>query len=122
LRSVASPPPLIAPTPKTAAPGPVEAADDEPEKLPANRKGRLAMTEIASRRAGDRWFQWLLRGREGGDQTIRVLRSGEPVAVNRFVTSLRMIGPRVLAPAMVVVVGLGIWMVVQSDAWGFGQT
>lgn len=44
------------------------------------------------------------------------------MALNRFVTSLRMIGPRVLAPAMVVVVGLGIWMVVQSDAWGFGQT
>ena len=39
--------------------------------LPANRSGRFAMTEIASGRAGDRWFQWLLRGREGGDQTLR---------------------------------------------------
>lgn len=52
----------------------------------------------------------------------RVLRRGEPVALNRFVTSLWVIRPRVLAPALVVVVGLGIWMVVQSDAWGVGQT
>lgn len=29
------------------------------------------MTEIASARAGDRWFQWLLHGREGGDQSLR---------------------------------------------------
>jgi SAM-dependent methyltransferase len=29
------------------------------------------MTETASAPGGDRWSQWLLRGREGGDQTLR---------------------------------------------------
>lgn len=51
-----------------------------------------------------------------------VLRSGEPEALNRFVVSLRVLGPRVLAPATVLVIGLGIWMVIESNAWDFGQT
>jgi uncharacterized membrane protein len=51
-----------------------------------------------------------------------VLRSGEPDAVARFVRSLRMIGPLVLAPAAVALVGFGIWLVVNSAAWDFGQT
>jgi uncharacterized membrane protein len=51
-----------------------------------------------------------------------VLRGGEHEAVARFVASLRLIGPLTLAPAMVAVVGFGIWLVLESDAWGFGQT
>jgi SAM-dependent methyltransferase len=31
----------------------------------------IAMTETASAAVGDRWSKWLLRGREGGDQTLR---------------------------------------------------
>jgi uncharacterized membrane protein len=50
-----------------------------------------------------------------------VLRSGEPDAVARFVRSLPVVGPRVLAPATVAVVGLGVWLVLNSAAWDFGQ-
>jgi uncharacterized membrane protein len=50
------------------------------------------------------------------------LRSRDAEAVVRFVGNLRVIGPAVFVPAMVGVLGLGIWMVVRSDAWEFGQT
>lgn len=50
-----------------------------------------------------------------------VLRGGEPDAVARFTANLRLIGPRVLAPATVAVVGLGVWMVLNNAAWDFGQ-
>jgi len=33
----------------------------------------------------------------------------------------RVLGPLVLAPATVAVLGLGIGLVVDTDAWGFGQ-
>jgi uncharacterized membrane protein len=51
-----------------------------------------------------------------------VVRSGEPDAVARFVGSLRVIGPLVLAPATVALLGFGIWLVVDSAAWDFGQS
>jgi hypothetical protein len=35
--------------------------------------------------------------------------------------SLRVVGPLVLAPAAVAVLGLGIGLVLNSDAWDFGQ-
>jgi succinate dehydrogenase/fumarate reductase cytochrome b subunit len=41
--------------------------------------------------------------------------------VARFVASLRVIGPAVLAPATVTVLGLGIWLVLDNAAWDFGQ-
>jgi uncharacterized membrane protein len=50
-----------------------------------------------------------------------VLRNGEPEAVARFVASLRAVGPLVLAPATLAVLGLGAWMVLDSDVWTFGQ-
>jgi uncharacterized membrane protein len=50
-----------------------------------------------------------------------VIRGAERDALARFVRSLRIIGPVVLAPASVSVIGFGIWMVVDSDAWDFGQ-
>jgi len=53
---------------------------------------------------------------------IRTLRSGQPDAVGRFVGSLPVIGPIVLAPASLSVVGFGIWLVLDTDAWDFGQT
>jgi uncharacterized membrane protein len=52
----------------------------------------------------------------------RVLRGGEAEALKRFVGSLGAIGPVVLAPATVAVLGFGIWLVLDSDAWAFGQT
>lgn len=50
-----------------------------------------------------------------------VLRRAEPGEVRRFLSTLRVIGPRVLAPATVAVAGLGVWMVLNSAAWDFGQ-
>jgi uncharacterized membrane protein len=51
----------------------------------------------------------------------RVVRDPDPGAVGRFTGSLRVLGPLVLAPATVAVLGLGIWLVVDSEAWDFGQ-
>jgi len=51
-----------------------------------------------------------------------VIRTGEDVAVARFIASLRVVGPLVLSPAAGLVLVLGIWMVVDDDAWSFGQT
>jgi uncharacterized membrane protein len=56
-----------------------------------------------------------------GALATRVLRSGEPAAVARFLGSLRVIGPLVLAPATVAVLVLGVWLVLESSAWSFGQ-
>jgi uncharacterized membrane protein len=53
---------------------------------------------------------------------VATLRGGEAQAVARFVGSLRVIGPGVLAPATIAVLGLGIWLVLDSAAWDFGQT
>src|SRR5262249_49245894 len=51
----------------------------------------------------------------------RVLRDPQPGAIARFTGSLRRVGPLVLAPATVAVLGLGIGLVVDTDAWDFGQ-
>jgi uncharacterized membrane protein len=56
-----------------------------------------------------------------GALATRVLRLGRPDAVAGFRGNLRVVGPAVLAPAPALVVGLGIWMVVESDSWDFGQ-
>jgi uncharacterized membrane protein len=50
------------------------------------------------------------------------VRSRDVEAVARFVGSLRVIGPVVFAPAPLLLVGFGTWMVVDSAAWDFGQT
>jgi uncharacterized membrane protein len=51
----------------------------------------------------------------------RALRDPDPGAVARFIGNLRVIGPLVLAPATVAVVGFGVWLVLDSAAWGFDQ-
>jgi uncharacterized membrane protein len=56
-----------------------------------------------------------------GAFAIRVLREDDPAAVGRFLGSLRRIGPLVLAPAPVLLIGFGVWAVLDSDAWDFGQ-
>ena len=50
-----------------------------------------------------------------------VLRTRQADAVERFVRVLPVVGPRVLAPATIGVVGLGAWLVLDSAAWDFGQ-
>ncbi|MPV50535.1 DUF2269 family protein [Pseudactinotalea sp. HY160] len=48
-----------------------------------------------------------------------VLREGS--GVGRFIASLRVIGPAVFAPAPILVIGLGVWIVLLSDSVTFGQ-
>jgi uncharacterized membrane protein len=50
------------------------------------------------------------------------VRRGDREAVARFVGSLRVVGPFALAPASALVLLLGIWMVIDSSDWDFGQT
>ena len=54
--------------------------------------------------------------------SIITLRTRDPQAVARFVRTLPVLGPAVLAPATIAVVGFGVWLVLDSDAWSFGQT
>jgi uncharacterized membrane protein len=49
------------------------------------------------------------------------LRSPDTAAPARFLSALGTIGPRVLAPASVATLGFGVWLVLNSPAWGFGQ-
>ena len=54
--------------------------------------------------------------------SIITLRGRDPQGVARFVRTLPVLGPAVLAPATIGVVGFGVWLVLDSDAWEFGQT
>lgn len=53
---------------------------------------------------------------------IQFRRVGESEPVARFLGSLRVIGPAVLAPGPLLLLATGIWSVLRNDAWGFGQT
>ena len=53
---------------------------------------------------------------------IQALRGADRDGVARFVTNLRVIGPRVFAPSVVLLLGFGIWLVLESDAWDFEQS
>ena len=55
-----------------------------------------------------------------GAFAVRILRTREPGATAGFLGSLRVVGPLVLAPAPVILLGMGIWMV--ANQWDFGQT
>ena len=55
-----------------------------------------------------------------GAFAFRILRTREPGATAGFLGSLRVIGPLVLAPAPVILLGMGIWMV--AEQWEFDQT
>jgi uncharacterized membrane protein len=50
-----------------------------------------------------------------------VLHSRDVELVGRFTGSLRVVGPTILGPSMLAVLAIGIWLVVRSDAWNFGQ-
>src|SRR3954471_12599387 len=50
------------------------------------------------------------------------VRGADPPAVARFVRTLRVLGPAVLAPATIAVVGFGVWVVLDDESWHFGQT
>jgi len=55
-----------------------------------------------------------------GAFAVRVLRTHEPGATAGFLGTLRVIGPLVLAPGPVILLGMGIWMV--AEQWEFDQT
>ena len=54
-------------------------------------------------------------------QATLVLRGRDLQLVRRFIGSLRLVGPIALGPSMLAVLGFGIWMVIKSAAWDFGQ-
>jgi uncharacterized membrane protein len=64
---------------------------------------------------------WVGGGLLLGVLATQVVRGGEAEAIARFVGNLRRIGPVVLAPSTIAVIGLGVWMVLDSAAWDFGQ-
>jgi uncharacterized membrane protein len=64
---------------------------------------------------------WLGGGVVLAAMALATLRADDAQAVGRFVGSLRVIGPAVLAPATVITLGLGIGLVLDSAAWDFGQ-
>src|SRR5262245_13541766 len=62
----------------------------------------------------------------GGAVSVTVLggaalRSGKTDAVGSFIASLRIVFPLLFGPASLAVLGFGIWLVLDSDAWDFGQ-
>ena len=65
---------------------------------------------------------WLGGGVVLAALAVATLRSDDGHALAQFVGSLRMIGPAVLAPATIATLGVGIWLVLDSAAWDFGQT
>jgi protoporphyrinogen IX oxidase len=65
------------------------------------------------------WFGGVLTS---GRLATQVLRGGDSAAIARFIGNLRLIGPFVFAPAMLAVLGFGIWMVVDGDEVRFAQT
>jgi uncharacterized membrane protein len=65
---------------------------------------------------------WLGGGTMLAALALATLRDGEQQAIARFVGSLRVIGPAVLAPATIATLGFGTWLVLDSAAWDFGQT
>jgi uncharacterized membrane protein len=53
---------------------------------------------------------------------VRAVRDSDPDAPARFSATLRAIGPIALAPAPVLLVGFGVWLVADSPAWAFDQS
>lgn len=64
---------------------------------------------------------WVGGGIMLGAMALVALRSRDAAEAARFVRLLPVVGPRVLAPATVAVVALGVWMVRSSVAWDFDQ-
>ena len=54
-------------------------------------------------------------------QATLVLRSRDADLFDRFLGSMRFVGPIALGAPMLAVLGFGIWMVIHSPAWDFGQ-
>lgn len=56
-----------------------------------------------------------------GALAVRVLRGDDDAEAGRFIATLRALGPVVMAPAPIALIGFGVWMVLDDDAWAFDQ-
>ena len=58
-----------------------------------------------------------------GALAVVVLREqrDDPEGAGRLVRRFRVLGPAVLAPSMLLLLGFGVWLVADSPAWSFGQ-
>jgi len=65
---------------------------------------------------------WLGGGVMLAALAVTTLRAADPATLAGFVRSLGTLGPAVLAPATIASLGVGIWLVLDSAAWDFGQT
>jgi uncharacterized membrane protein len=65
---------------------------------------------------------WLGGGVLVAAMALVALRDTDAQALARFAGTLRVVGPAVLAPGAVITLGFGVWLVLDSAAWGFGQT
>jgi uncharacterized membrane protein len=52
---------------------------------------------------------------------IRVTRSDDRERLRSFSADIEFVGTRIFTPASLILLGLGIWMVIDSPAWTFGQ-
>jgi uncharacterized membrane protein len=52
---------------------------------------------------------------------IRVRRGGDPAAIGRFADTLMFVGVRVIAPAALLVLISGFWLVLESSEWTVTQ-
>jgi uncharacterized membrane protein len=52
---------------------------------------------------------------------VHTLRQHEPGSLARLAGAISFVGPRLLAPATVLVGGLGAWLVLDSRGWHFDQ-
>ncbi len=52
---------------------------------------------------------------------IRVRRTGDPAAIGRFADTLAFVGIRVIAPASLLVLVSGLWLVLGSSEWTVTQ-
>jgi putative copper export protein len=78
-------------------------------------------------------YDWLMFGHVlaamiwlGGWVTLSILakqalRHQDPDTLARFAATMRFIGPRLFAPATLLVAGLGAWLVLDSHQWHFRQ-
>ena len=78
-------------------------------------------------------YNWLMFGHVlaamvwlGGSAVLgllaaQALRDKEPGSVARFAATIGFVGPRLLAPATVLVAGLGAGLVLDGREWQFGQ-
>lgn len=52
---------------------------------------------------------------------IRLVRQNDPVKLAAFAGEVEFVGTRVFTPATIILLGLGIWMVIEEPAWTFAQ-